>query len=94
MPELEFSSTLKYVAAAAALIAAYFADGSWATSLLKKLNPLVKHPVGYDASKVDEAVRTLLEDSQQRKCRKSVEFINGWVQTRNLSSVPETEVKQ
>ena len=90
MPDLEINSTIKAVAAVTALFAAYFSSSDWLKNLLAKLNPIKTPPIVANTVQVDEAVRVLLQDSQDRKCRKSVQLLNDWIETRNLFSIPET----
>jgi len=90
MPEFEVTNTVKVFAAIAALLAAYFSPSDWLKNLLAKVNPLKPEPVQANTAKVDEAIRTLLQDSQDRKCRKSIQLLNDWIETRNLYSIPET----
>lgn len=88
--DIEINSTIKAVAAVTALFAAYFSSSDWLKAWLAKLNPLKASPVVANTAQVDEAVRVLLQDSQERKCRKSVQLLNDWIETRNLFSIPET----
>ena len=90
MPDIEINSTIKAVAAVTALFAAYFSSSDWLKALLAKLNPLKTPPIVANTAQVDEAVRVLLQDSQDRKCRKSVQLLNDWIEARNLFSIPET----
>lgn len=88
--DIEINSTIKAVAAVTALLAAYFSSSDWLKNLLAKLSPIKTPPVVANTAQVDEAVRVLLQDSQDRKCRKSVQLLNDWIEVRNLFSIPET----
>jgi hypothetical protein len=88
MPEFEVTNSIKAIAAIIALIAAYFSSSDWLKPFLAHINPLgpVKEPD--NSPQTDTAVRTLLDDSKSRKCRRSVVLLNEWVALRNLNAVP------
>lgn len=93
MPEIEINSTIKAVAAVTALLAAYFSSSEWLKALLAKLNPFAGTPTPVSSTtdeQIDEAIRVLMLNSKDRKCRKSIELLNAWIETRNLFSIPET----
>lgn len=89
MPEIQLSTEMKFAAAAALLFVAYvlpLLKPSSFGSLLSRFKSKTSPDTAPDA-RIDEAVRILLEDSRKRHCRKSVEALNLWVQTRNLASI-------
>ena len=91
MFDVEISSQIKMVAAIVAILAAYLSPSDWLKSLFSKVNPIkpVIDTTAADTAKVDAALRTLLEDSQRRQCRESIEYLNNWLEVRNLSSIPK-----
>lgn len=91
MFDVEISNQIKIVAAVVAILAAYLSPSDWLKSLVSRINP-VKPAVdntAADTAKVDAALRTLLEDSQRRKCAESIQCLNQWMEIRNLSSIPK-----
>lgn len=93
MFDIEISNQIKMVAAIVAILAAYLSPSDWLKSLFSKVNP-IKSAVDTAAAStaaVDAALRTLLEDSQRRQCRESVEYLNQWLEVRNLASIPKTQ---
>lgn len=86
--EFEVTNTVKLIAAAVAILAAYLSPSDWLKTLLSKLNPVKGSPVEANTVRVDEAARILLQDARTRQCRQSVQLLNDWLELRNLHGIP------
>ena len=79
---------IKLIAAAVAVVTAYVSDGGALRRMLNRFRTRAGREHA-QRTNMDRAWRELMDDSIERKCRRSVDLLNEWMQCRTTDGLPK-----